>query len=58
MSDVCTVPKRKILSDGRHYLSLAVRKPTRSDTNRAAQPQKVTRGLNFRIKEEEGFYYL
>ena len=31
--------------------------PTRSDTNRAVQPQKMARGLKFRIKEEEGLYY-
>ena len=31
---------------------------TRSDTNRAIQPQKMARGLKFRIEEEEGFYYL
>ena len=27
-------------------------------TNWAAQPQKMTRGLKFRIKEVEGLYYL
>ena len=32
--------------------------PTRSDTNRAGQLQKMVRGLKFRIKEEEGLYYL
>ena len=32
--------------------------PTRSDTNRAVQPQKMARGLKFLIKEEEGLYYL
>ena len=31
--------------------------PTRSDTNRAVQPQKMARGLKFRISEVEGFYY-
>ena len=31
--------------------------PTRSDTNWAVQPQKMTRGLKFWIKEEEGLYY-
>ena len=31
--------------------------PTRSDTNRAGQLQKMVRGLKFRIKEEEGLYY-
>ena len=30
---------------------------TRSDTNRAAQPQNMARGLKFRIKEVEGLYY-
>ena len=43
-------------------LSLVVRKPvfgipTRSDTNRAVQPQKMVRGLKFRIYEAEGLYY-
>ena len=32
--------------------------PTRSDTNRVAQPQKVARGLKFRIKKVEGLYYI
>ena len=32
--------------------------PTRSDTNRAVHPQKMARGLKFRIKKEEGLYYL
>ena len=39
---------RKIMSD----LSLVVRKPVfgvRSDTNPAVQPQKMARGLKFRI---------
>ena len=31
--------------------------PTRSDTNQAVQPQKMSKGLKFRIKEEERFYY-
>ena len=31
--------------------------PTSSDTNRAAQPQKMARSLKFRIKIEEGVYY-
>ena len=31
--------------------------PTRSDTNRAVQPQKMARGLKFRIYEEEGLHY-
>ena len=31
---------------------------TRSDTDRAIQPQKIARGLEFRIKEVEGLYYL
>ena len=29
-----------------------------SDMNRAVQPQKMARGLKFRIQEVEGFYYL
>ena len=32
--------------------------PTRSDTNRAAQPLGLIRCLKFRIKEVEGLYYL
>ena len=44
-------------------LSLLVRKPvfgcpTRSDTNRAVQSQKMARGLKLCIKEEEELYYL
>ena len=31
---------------------------TRSDTNRAVQLQKMARGLKFRIKEVEVWYYL
>ena len=31
--------------------------PTRSDTNRAVQQQKMARGLQFRIYEVEGLYY-
>ena len=31
--------------------------PTRSDTNRAVQPQKMASGLKFRIYEIEGLYY-
>ena len=33
-----------------------VRFPTRSDTNQAAQQQKMAKGLKFRIYEEEGLY--
>ena len=32
--------------------------PTRSDTNRVAQQQKIARGLKFRILKAEGLYYL
>ena len=32
--------------------------PTRSDTNRAVQPQGIARGLKFRIYVVEGLYYL
>ena len=44
-------------------LSLVVRKPvfgfpTRSDTNRAVQLQKMARGLQFRIYKIGGLYYL
>ena len=43
-------------------LSLVLRKRssgflTRSDTNRAVQPQKIARGLKFQIKEVKGLYY-
>ena len=43
-------------------MSLVVRKPssgfpTRSDTNRAVQPQKMARGMKFRIFVVEGLYY-
>ena len=43
-------------------MSLVVRKPTFwfptwSDTSWAVQPQKIARGLKFRIKVEEGLYY-
>ena len=31
--------------------------PSRSDTNWAVMPQKMARGLKFRIKEVEGLYY-
>ena len=31
--------------------------PTRPDTNQAVESQKMIRGLKFRIKIEEGFYY-
>ena len=44
------------------YMSLVVRNrswglPTRSDTNRAVQPQKMAIGLKFRIYIEEGSLY-
>ena len=32
--------------------------PTRSDENQAVKLQKMARGLKFRIKKEEGLYYL
>ena len=43
-------------------MSLVLRKPvfrfmTRSDTNRAVQPQKMARGLKFPIKVVDGLYY-
>ena len=31
--------------------------PTRSDTIRTVQPQKMARGLKFRILEVDGLYY-
>ena len=31
---------------------------SRSDTNQAAQPQKIARDLKFRLYEVEGLYYL
>ena len=44
-------------------MSRVVRKPTFwfptwSDTNQAVQPQKMARGLKFRIKKVEKLYYL
>ena len=41
-------------------ISLVVRKPVFgvSDTNRAVQAQKMARGLKFRIKIQEGLFYL
>ena len=38
--------------------NLSLRLPTRSDTNRAVQPQDMPRGLKFQIQEVEGLYYL
>ena len=43
-------------------MSLVVREPvfvipTRSETNRAVQLHKMTRGLKFCMQEEEGLYY-
>ena len=32
--------------------------PTRRDTRRAVQPEKVTRGLKIPIKEEGEFHYI
>ena len=32
--------------------------PTWSDTNQAVQLQKIDRGLKFRVKKAEGFYFL
>ena len=32
--------------------------PTRSDTNKDVQQQKMARGLKFLINEVEGLYYL
>ena len=32
--------------------------PTRSGTNRAAQPHNLAKGLKFRISKEEALYYL
>ena len=44
------------------YISRVVRKPvfgfpTRSDTNRSVQSQKMVRALKFWILKEEGLYY-
>ena len=44
-------------------MSCVMRKPTFwfpiwSDINQAVQPQKMARGLKFRIKKEEGSHYL
>ena len=32
--------------------------PTRFDSNRAVQPQKMARGLKFQILDVEGLFYL
>ena len=40
--------------ESRHDKYLSWGFPTRSDTNRAVQSQKMARGLKFRIKEVEG----
>ena len=37
---------------------MSSRFPTRSDTNRAVQPQGIARGLKFWIYVVEGLYYL
>ena len=37
---------------------MSSRFPTRSNTNRAVQPQKMARGLKFLIQDEGGWYYL
>ena len=39
------------------WASLSSGFPTRSDTNRAVQPQKMARGLKFRFKEVEELHY-
>ena len=44
-------------------MSLVTRKPSlgfaiRVDSNRSVQPQKLDRGLKFRIKKQEVLYYL
>ena len=49
------------LGEPKHNLSL-VRKPVfgvseQADTNRAIQPQKMARGLKFRLLVEEGLFY-
>ena len=40
------------------YEKTCLREVTRSDTNLAAQPQKLARGLKFQIYEVEGLCYL
>ena len=47
---------RVIASDEPHHEKPCIRLfPTRSDTNRAVQPQKMARDLKFCIEEVEGF---
>ena len=46
-----------------NYMRLCMRKPTirfpnRSETNRSVQSQKQARCSKFRVKEDEGLYYL
>ena len=38
--------------------NLSSRFPTRSNTNRAVQPQKMARGMKFQIYKAEELYYL
>ena len=47
----------KTPSESANHLKMP-NKPTRSNTNQAEQPQKMNRGLEFRILESEGLYYL
>ena len=54
--DVVTGPYINERGPSRQNLSSGY--PTRSDTNRAVQRQKMARELTFRIKIEEGLCYL
>ena len=48
----------KVCTQSHHQKNLSSGFPTRSNTNRAVQPQKMTRGLKFWICEVEALYYL
>ena len=58
-----TLPLYIMVIPHTHNMSLVVRKPVfgvskQVHTNRAVQPHKMVRGLKFRMKEVEGFFYL
>ena len=55
LSMVCL--KLHILNEPRRQKTASSGFPTRSDTNRAVQPQKMARDLKFRIQKAGGLYY-
>ena len=54
---VCSAIKYLLLFEPRCEKTGLRGVPTRSDTNRAVQQQKLVRGLKFRIYVVEGLYY-